>query len=93
MIFFDWISFSEKSFDVAPNQWKTITAAIKVPKDATFGYYYAVTFSRAQKEKATGPRQTAIVGATATLVLLEVRVPNAKREVEVLEFFCRSQIL
>ncbi|MFZ5845073.1 MAG: hypothetical protein ACOY0S_01245 [Patescibacteria group bacterium] len=84
--FFDWVSFSEKSFDVAPNQWKTISMTIKVPKEAAFGYYYAVTFSRTQKEKVTGPRQTAIVGATATLVLLEVRVPNARREVEVLEF-------
>lgn len=84
--FFDWVSFSEKSFEVAPNEWKTITATFNVPKDATFGYYYAVTFSRAQKDTVTGPRQTAIVGATATLVLLEVRVPNAKREIEVLEF-------
>ena len=84
--FMDWISFSEKSFDVLPNEWKTISATIKVPKDAAFGYYYAITFSRAQKDAVTGPRQTAIVGATATLVLLEVRVPNAKREVEVLEF-------
>jgi len=84
--FFDWVSFSENSFEVAPNEWKTITATFKVSKTAAFGYYYAITFSRAGEEKPTGPRQTAIVGATATLVLLEVRVPNAKREVEVLEF-------
>ena len=84
--FFDWVSFSQNSFDVAPNEWKAISATINVPKDAAFGYYYAITFSRAQKETVSGPRQTAIVGATATLVLLEVRVPNAKREVEVLEF-------
>ncbi|MBI5621082.1 hypothetical protein HY949_04830 [Candidatus Gottesmanbacteria bacterium] len=84
--FFDWITFSESSFDAAPNEWKTITATIKVPESAAFGYYYAVTFSRAQGEAPSGPRQTAIVGATATLVLLEVRVPNAKREIEVVEF-------
>ena len=84
--FFDWVSFSEKTFDVAPNQWKTITAKFNIPKSASFGYYYAVTFSRAQNEKTSGPRQTAIVGATATLVLIEVRVPSAKREVEVVEF-------
>jgi hypothetical protein len=84
--FFDWVSFSENSFEVAPNEWKTITVTFKMPKTAAFGYYYAITFSRAGEEKPTGPRQTAIVGATATLVLVEVRVPNAKREVEVLEF-------
>lgn len=84
--FFDWVSFSENSFEVAPNEWKAITATFNIPKTAAFGYYYAITFSRAGEEKPTGPRQTAIVGATATLVLVEVRVPNAKREVEVLEF-------
>lgn len=84
--FFDWVSFSENSFDVAPNEWKTITATFKIPETAAFGYYYAITFSRAEEEKPSGARQTAIVGATATLVLVEVRVPNAKREVEVLEF-------
>ena len=84
--FFDWVSFSEDSFEVAPNEWKTITATFNIPKAAAFGYYYAITFSRAGGEKPAGPRQTAIVGATATLVLVEVRVPNAKREVEVLEF-------
>jgi len=84
--FFDWVSFSENSFAVAPNEWKTVTVTFTMPKTAAFGYYYAITFSRAGEEKLTGPRQTAIVGATATLVLVEVRVPNAKREVEVLEF-------
>ena len=84
--FFDWVTFSQSSFDAAPNEWKTITATIKVPESAAFGYYYAVTFGRAQDETPSGPRQTAIVGATATLVLLEVRVPNAKREIEVGEF-------
>ena len=84
--FFDWVSFSENSFDVVPNEWKTITATFNIPKTAAFGYYYAITFSRAEGEKPTGPRQTKIVGATATLVLIEVRVLNAKREVEVLEF-------
>ena len=84
--FFNWVSFSENSFDVAPNEWKTITVTLNVPKDAAFGYYYAVTFSRAQKEQASGSRQTAIIGATATLVLVEVRVPHAKREIEVVEF-------
>ncbi len=84
--FFDWVSFSDNSFEVAPNEWKTITATFKIPKTAAFGYYYAITFSRAEEEKPSGARQTAIVGATATLVLVEVRVPNAKREVEVLEF-------
>jgi len=84
--YFDWITFSEKEFTVNPNEWKTITAYITVPADAAFGYYYAVTFSRRNEEIPGGPRSTKVIGATATLVLLEVRVPNAIRDIEVLEF-------
>jgi hypothetical protein len=84
--YFDWVKFSEDSFDLAPNEWKTITMDITVPKTATFGYYYAVTFARKNDEIPSGPRSNKVIGATASLVLLEVRVPNAIRDVEVVDF-------
>lgn len=84
--YFDWISFSEKEFVLNPNEWKTIEATITIPAQAAFGYYYAVTFSRKNEDIPGGPRSTKIIGASASLILLEVRVPNAIREVEVLEF-------
>ncbi|MFA5828846.1 MAG: hypothetical protein WC841_05835 [Candidatus Shapirobacteria bacterium] len=90
--FLDWVSFSENSFELAPKQWKTITATFSIPPDAAFGYYYAITFSRAENIKADGGGQTSITGATATLILLEVRVPNAKREVEVMELSTDKKI-
>ena len=84
--YFDWIKFSENEFTLNSNEWKTITATITVPQQAAFGYYYAVTFSRKNEEIPEGPRSTKVVGATATLILLEVRVPNAIRDIEVLDF-------
>ncbi len=84
--FITWISFSEPTFTLAPDEWKVIKATFAVPETASFGYYYAVVFSRAQEAQSVGVRQTAVVGGTATLVLLEVRVPDAKREVAVTEF-------
>lgn len=90
--FFEWVKFSEDVFDVAPNEWKTITATITVPSDAAFGYYYAVTFSRKEEETPDGPRSTKIVGATACLMLLEVRVPNAIRNIEVLDFSTNKRV-
>jgi hypothetical protein len=63
-----------------------VTATFDIPKEASFGYYYAFVFSRAEEEKPQEDRQTAIVGGTAVLVLLEARVPGAKRQVEVTEF-------
>ena len=90
--YFDWVKFSENEFVLNPNEWKTITATITVPQSVAFGYYYAVTFQRKNEDIPGGPRSTKIVGATATLILLEVPVPNAIREVEVLEFFSPQKI-
>ncbi|MFZ2299930.1 MAG: hypothetical protein WAW00_02245, partial [Candidatus Moraniibacteriota bacterium] len=84
--FLRWVSFSEPSFTLAPDEWKTITASFVVPSTASFGYYYAFVFSRTQDAQELTPSQTAVVGGTAVLVLLEARVPDAKREVEVAEF-------
>ncbi len=83
--YFDWVSFSQNQFIAQPNEWKTITMTIKLPPSAAFGYYYAVTFSRANSTPSTTQSQS-LVGGTATLVLLEAKVPNAKRQVELTSF-------
>ena len=90
--YFDWVKFSENEFTLNPNEWKTITATINVPSSAAFGYYYAVTFSRKSEVIPDGPRETKVIGATASLILLEVRVPNAVRDVEVLDFSVPKKI-
>lgn len=84
--YFDWVTFSEKEFELNPNEWKTITVYFNVPETAAFGYYYAVTFSKKNEIIPEGPRSTKVTGSVASLILLEVRVPNAIREIEVLEF-------
>ena len=84
--YFDWVSFSEKEFLLDPGQWKTITAYFTIPENAAFGYYYAVTFQRKSETSDAASRSTQVVGATATLILLEVRVPSALREIEVVDF-------
>jgi hypothetical protein len=84
--YFDWMKFSENEFVLNPNEWKTITATITIPDQAAFGYYYAVTFSRQGESAVEGQKETKVIGATAILVLVEVRVPNAIRDIEVMEF-------
>ncbi|MFA5994445.1 MAG: hypothetical protein WC823_05800 [Parcubacteria group bacterium] len=90
--FFDWVTFSENKFPLPVNEWKTITATFDVPATASFGYYYAIVFSRAEESVAKGERQTVITGGTATLVLLEAVVPDAKREVTVENFTADKKI-
>lgn len=84
--FFDWVTFSDSTFTLPVNEWKTITATFNVPKTASFGYYYAVVFSRADEQIQSIDRQTVIAGGTATLILLEVQIPNAKREIQITQF-------
>ncbi len=83
--FLDWVHFSETTFPIEANQWKTINATFDVPDTAAFGYYYAIVFSRAT-EASGKPGESQIAGGTAILVLLEAKVPNAKREVTVTSF-------
>jgi hypothetical protein len=87
--YFDWVTFTPSKLTLSPNEWGTVKMTIDVPKSAAFGYYYAVTFSRAG---STGqlPGQASLKGSAATLVLLEAKVPNAKREVKLEEFATAS---
>lgn len=83
--YFDWVKFDKTSFDAPSNVWQTVKMTINVPKDAQFGYYYAVVFSRAGDD--TRPEKgAAIAGGTAVLVLLDAKVPNAKRKLELVSF-------
>lgn len=84
--FLSWASFSEKEFSIAPGEWKTITVTFAVPPSASFGYYYAIVFSRAGDPLKPKDGQTGFTGGTAVLALLEAKVPNAKREVIVTDF-------
>jgi len=78
--YFDWVKFDKTLFDAPPNVWQTVHMTINLPKTAAFGYYYAVVFSRAGDDATPTSKNTnAVSGATAVLVLLEARNPNAKR--------------
>lgn len=83
--YFDWVSFSEDKFVAEPNVWHTINMTINIPPEAGLGYYYAVTFTRAQGTDATD-QGASLDGGTAILVLLDVKVPYALRKVEINHF-------
>lgn len=89
--YFDWVKFSKDVFDAPPGEWQTIKMTINVPSSAAFGYYYAVQFARAEPAKAA-PGKSAIEGAVAIFVLLEVSNPGAKRKAEVVEFSANQQV-
>jgi hypothetical protein len=87
--YFDWVKFDKPTFDAPSNVWQSIKMTINVPKTAAFGYYYAAVFSRVGDDKApTGESQptAAYNGGSAVLVLLDAKVPNAKRELSLASF-------
>jgi hypothetical protein len=88
-----WVSFSETSFQAEPNVWHTVNMTIKAPKEAAFGYYYAVIFSQDDtKQRVVSDKQhNTINGAVATLVLLDVNAPGEKRELSVTKFMSQKR--
>ena len=77
--FVKWVKFDKTEFDAPANVWQTIHMTISLPKTAAFGYYYAAVISRVGDDIHRDNRTNSIAGATAVLVLLEARNPNANR--------------
>jgi hypothetical protein len=87
-----WAHFSETSFEAPPNVFHTITMTINPPKEAAFGYYYAVVFSVDGQPTPTTPNQNKVSGALATLVLLDVQAPGEKRAMSVASFSSAKKV-
>lgn len=83
--FVSWVDMPEEEFSVSPNETKSVKFSITPPEEASLGYYYAFVVERQRERGSEG--QTAIVaGSPALLTLLEVRSPNAKRELQLVDF-------
>ena len=82
--FASWISFPETEFTVDPNQVKTVRFSITPDTSATLGYYYGILISRVNENLPTD--QTAISASPVFSVITEINTPNAKRELNFVEF-------
>jgi hypothetical protein len=80
-----WVSFDEPEFTLDAGQERTVRFKIEVPTDAALGYYYAFKIEQVQGVGGQS-KQVSIQGAPAIPVLLEVRSPHAKRELEITDF-------
>ena len=88
-----WATITPASFTAEPNEWKTVHLTITPPTTAAFGYYYAIQFSRADVSKLAEKGKSNVIGAVASLVLLDVKAPGAIRKVNVVEFSTKSKVL
>lgn len=90
--YFDWVSFSKTSFTAQPGVWNEVVMTISPPKEAAFGYYYAVVFGQDSSEAPSTPVTGKLHGATATLILLDVHAPGEKRALEVTSFTATKKL-
>lgn len=85
--FSSWVKFGSKiPFDAPYNQIQTVPVTINIPKDAAFGYYYAIVISKASAPVSVPGATQAIEGKVAQIILLDVKAPGAKRTIEIKEF-------
>ncbi len=82
--FASWVTFTPSQFTAQPGVWNTVNMTIKVPQDASLGYYLAVTFSLSNEPGAA--KVTNLKGSAATLVLLDVKNDNEKRSLKLVDF-------
>lgn len=83
--FISWIRFNRTSLRIPPGRSQTVSFTITPPKEASLGYYYLVAFSRVSLQGAE-KNSVSLSGVPAVPVLLEVRSPNAQRELSITKF-------
>jgi hypothetical protein len=83
--FVKWVSFSKNDFIAPPGEWQTVHMNVAVPKDAAFGYYFAVQFAP-EDTSAPVPGAATVKGAVAIFVLLNADAPGAKRSLKIDSF-------
>ena len=80
-----WVKFSRQTFVANPLEWTDVPFTIDIPKDAAYGYYFAVSFTQDNNSpiKRTG---ATITGAAAVPILLDVKKAGAKADAKIVSF-------
>lgn len=86
-----WISFSEQSITALPKEWSNVEFTITVPKEAAFGYYYAIRIAQLPQDIQQKTNAT-VMGEVLLPVLLEVRKEGAVKSASLIEFRSASVI-
>jgi hypothetical protein len=88
--FVNWVKFEDPTIEARPKEWIDVPFTIAIPNDASFGYYFAFTFTQDQSIKTPDQPTAVILGSVAVPVLLNVKSPNAKVEGQLEEFKAKS---
>lgn len=85
----NWITVSS-SLSALPREWTDVSFTLSVPKEAAFGYYYALFISPQQDKTQVNTPQAKLTGSLAIPILVFVEKPGAKTSGEFLQFTTNS---
>lgn len=80
-----WVHFSQDQFTAQPGVWQKVQVTISPPPTASLEYYYAVVVKPAAS-LSSSHNTTTLKGYNAILMLLDVRSPNDKPQLQVSGF-------
>ena len=81
--YISWLTFENNKLTAAPQEWTNIKYSIKIPKEAAFGYYYAIRISQTGEAQKTN---TTVLGEVVLPLLLDVKKDGSKKEIKLVEF-------
>lgn len=79
------VKFKQPNISLQPNETRQLSFSFTAPKTPELGYYFAIMVIR-QKERQGGKDEAIVAGAPLMPVLIEVRNPYAKKEIEIKSF-------
>lgn len=80
-----WVSFSTTHFTASPGIWMPVKLTLTLPKQAVFGYYYAVIFKPVIPTSSASHTAT-LEGSNAVLLLVDTHSANEQRQLTVNSF-------
>ncbi len=81
-----WMTFESPTFTALPKEWKEVSFQISIPKDAAFGYAFAIRISQLPSKEQPDTVSAKLVGELVLPVLLNVRSEGSKAELKLLSF-------
>lgn len=84
--FLSWLKFDNASVSALPKEWTDVRFTIELPKNAAFGYYYAIRIRQATSLDNANNTTTKLLGEVLIPVLVDVQRAGASSSVQILDF-------
>jgi hypothetical protein len=86
-----WVKFQSDTITLRPLEWTDIPFEINVPKEAGYGYYFAISFAQ-DNESPIARNGAVITGAAAVPILLDVKKEGTKADARIVKFSVKNYV-